>query len=157
MESSFSKPERELLKAIYRLTFNGDAAHTSDVAERLGVTAGTVTVGVKRLADRGLVLHRPYRGVELSDEGRTVAVAVMRRHRIVERFLVDYLNYSGTEADEMAATFEHHLPQEVEDRIYAELGKPECCPHGNTIPGRAAIDLAGASENLDLRKGAVQQ
>src|SRR3712207_2984127 len=99
MDTTSTKSERELLKAIFRLSTKTAAAHTSDVAERLGVTPGTVTVGVKRLADRGLVVHRPYRGVELTAKGHELAVAVIRRHRIVERFLADFLQYSWKEAD----------------------------------------------------------
>ena len=105
MESfdTLSRSERELLKAIYRLSQAGDGdgrddadpgAHTGQLAERLGLSPSTVTTAVKRLADRGLVDHRPYRGVELTATGSRLAVATIRRHRIVERFLADMLGYA---------------------------------------------------------------
>lgn len=135
-----SKSERELLKAIHRLVrrslaVDGPAqAHTGDLAEFLELSPSTVTTAVKRLADRGLVDHVPYRGVELTAAGEEIAVASIRRHRIVERMLVDLLRYDGTDADRLATAFEHELPQEVEDRIADLLDHPTTCPHGHPIP-----------------------
>src|SRR5258708_25267843 len=98
MEPDLTKSERETLKAIDRLTGQragtpGVEAPTGALAEALGVSPGTVTATVKRLADRGLADHKPYRGVELTTGGRRAAVAAIRRHRIVERFLSDMLGY----------------------------------------------------------------
>ncbi len=159
MEPTSTKSERELLKAIFRLSSpglspKGGAAHTSDVADRLGVTPGTVTVGVKRLADRDLVVHRPYRGVELTAKGHELAVAVIRRHRIVERFLADFLQYSWKEADRLATTFEHQIPQEVEVRMYAALGYPEVCPHGFPIPHPDASEVPQSHRLSEMEVGA---
>ncbi|MHB8671593.1 MAG: metal-dependent transcriptional regulator, partial [Acidimicrobiales bacterium] len=107
-----SRSERETLKAIYRITSpgggsarrasatddqaegGGNHAHTGALAEALKVSPGTATAAVKRLAERGLLDHRPYRGVELTVTGRRAAVAAIRRHRIVERFLADMLGYA---------------------------------------------------------------
>src|SRR5687767_7973399 len=116
MLRELSKSEREALKAVYRRTTSSNVAHTGDLAESLGVSPGTVTTTVKRLSERGMLNHVPYRGVELTGSGRIAAVAAIRRHRIVERFLSDMLGYAWNEADRLAATFEHELPQEVEDR-----------------------------------------
>ncbi len=135
-----SKTDREALKAIYRLSRDGDA-HTGVVAERLGLSPGTVTATIKRLADRGLVDHKPYKGVELTDSGRRAALASMRRHRIVERFLADMLGYAWNEADRLATSFEHEIPQEVEDRIFVALHRPETCPHGFPIPEKETAEL----------------
>jgi DtxR family Mn-dependent transcriptional regulator len=129
-----SRPDREALKAVYRLTKGGTGAHTGELAEALGVSPGTVTATVKRLAERGLLDHRPYRGVELTATGRRAAVGAIRRHRIVERFLSDMLGYAWNEADRLAGTFEHDLPQEVEDRMFVALDRPATCPHGFPIP-----------------------
>ncbi|MGH2686280.1 MAG: metal-dependent transcriptional regulator, partial [Actinomycetota bacterium] len=133
-EPILSKSERETLKAIYRLTRDGSEAQTGALADALGVTPGTVTVGVKRLAERGLVDHRPYKGVDLTDTGRQAAVGAIRRHRIVERFLADMLGYAWNEADRLAAAFEHDLPVEVEGRLFVALDRPATCPHGFPIP-----------------------
>jgi DtxR family transcriptional regulator, Mn-dependent transcriptional regulator len=141
VEVTLSKSERELLKALYRLSQTGTEAHTSEVAVRVGVTPGTVTAGVKRLADRELVIHRPYRGIELTPTGRMYAVSVIRRHRIVERFLSDMLNYSWQDADRLSMSFEHQLPQEVEDRLFKALDCPETCPHGFPIPAPDSLEL----------------
>ena len=89
---------------------------------------------MKRLAARGRVDDVPSRGVERTSPGRGAAVAAIRRHRIVERFLADMLGYAWNEADRLAASFEHDLPQEVEDRIYRALHRPATCPHGFPIP-----------------------
>ena len=146
MEPDLTKSERETLKAIYRLTGSrggsGDGeAHTGALAEALGLSPGTVTATVKRLADRGLADHKPYRGVELTAPGRRAAVAAIRRHRIVERFLSDMLGYAWNEADRLATSFEHELPQEVEDRLFVALDRPETCPHGFPIPAKETAEL----------------
>jgi len=135
-----SKSDREALKAIYRLSGAGDA-HTGVLAERLGLSPGTITATVKKLADRGLVDHKPYKGVELTNAGRQMAIASIRRHRIVERFLADMLGYAWNEADRLATSFEHELPQEVEDRLYVALDRPASCPHGFPIPAKETAEL----------------
>src|SRR5438445_118763 len=99
---SLAETDREELKAIYRLSRDGEA-HTGVLAERLGLSPGTVTATIKRLADRGLVDHKPYKGVELTADGSRAALASMRRHRIIERFLADMLGYAWNEADRLAA------------------------------------------------------
>src|SRR6202023_122224 len=131
-----SKSDREALKAIYRLAKDG-GAHTGILAERLGLAPGTVTATVKRLAGRGLVDYEPYHGVELTIAGRRLAIAAIRRHRIVERFLADMLGYAWNEADRLATKFEHELPQEVEDRLFVALVPPATCPHGFPIAAKA--------------------
>lgn len=137
MNTVLTRSERETLKSIYRLTaVHGAApdAHTGALAEAMGVSPATVTATVKRLADRGLADHKPYRGVELTVEGRRAAVAAIRRHRIVERFLADMLGYPWNEADRFATSFEHELPPEVLERLYVALDRPASCPHGFPIP-----------------------
>src|SRR5436190_10457289 len=141
MEHPLTKSERETLKAMYRLTKAGAEAHTGGLADALGVSPGTVTATVKRLADRGVVDHKPYRGVELTTHGRRLAIAAIRRHRIVERFLADMLGYAWNEADRLAGSFEHDLPQEVEDRLFVALDRPATCPHGFPIPAKETADI----------------
>src|SRR5688572_6766428 len=153
MNLTLSKSERETLKAIYRLAArpdgNGDA-HTGDLAEALGVSPGTVTATIKRLADRRLAEHKPYRGVLLTPLGRGAAIAAIRRHRIVERFLADMLGYAWNEADRLAGSFEHDLPQEVEDRLYVALHRPATCPHGFPIPEPEVEEIAELPPLYDL-------
>jgi DtxR family transcriptional regulator, Mn-dependent transcriptional regulator len=158
MEPDLSKSERETLKAMYRLTSPhtgspGEEAHTGALAEALGLSPGTVTATVKRLADRGLVDHKPYRGVELTPPGRRAAIAAIRRHRIVERFLSDMLGYAWNEADRLAGTIEHDLPQEVEDRLFVALHRPSTCPHGFPIPAPEVADIPEMPPLYDLEPG----
>lgn len=158
--SDLTQSDREMLKAIYRRTIGSPGsedpiAHTGDLAETLGSSPATATTHVKRLADRGLVSHIPYVGVSLSPAGRTAAVAAIRRHRIVERFLSDYLGYDWKDADRLATTFEHQLPAEVEDRLFEALGQPETCPHGFPIPTSAEGDLPGLPPLASLEPGDV--
>lgn len=153
MDVELSKSERELLKALYRLSKEGDGAHTSDAADKLGVTPGTVTSGVKRLADRGFVVHRPYKGIELTVTGRVLAVSVIRRHRIVERFLSDTLGYEWQDADRIAVQFEHHIPQELEDKMFATLRNPQSCPHGFLIPAPESSDVPQSKTLNELEIG----
>ncbi|HWL65836.1 MAG TPA: metal-dependent transcriptional regulator [Actinomycetota bacterium] len=160
MDGTLSKSDREFLKAIYRLTRGArggpvPAAHTGALAESLGVTPGTATAAVKRLAERGLLTHKPYRGVELTRSGRRLAVSAIRRHRIVERFLADMLGYAWNEADRLAGTFEHELPQEVEDRLFVALDRPQSCPHGFPIPDPDVIDIPDMPPLYALEPGDV--
>ena len=158
MPAILSRSERETLKAIYRLSGPAAAAtdaHTGDLAEALGVSPGTATATIKRLADRGLAEHKPYRGVLLTREGRRAAVSAVRRHRIVERFLSDMLGYPWNEADRLASTFEHELPQEVEERLYVALDRPTSCPHGFPIPEPAEADMPDLPPLYELEPGDV--
>ncbi len=156
MDQALTKSERETLKAIYRQGGAGEeGAHTGALAEALGLSPGTVTATVKRLADRGLADHRPYRGVELTILGRRAAVACIRRHRIVERFLSDMLGYAWNEADRLAGSIEHDLPQEVEDRLFVALHRPATCPHGFPIPEPEVADIPEMPPLYTLEPGDV--
>jgi DtxR family Mn-dependent transcriptional regulator len=153
--TKLTKSERETLKAVYRLTKGDEPAHTGDLAEKLEVSPSTVTTTVKRLADRGLVEHRLYKGVELTPAGRQAAVSAIRRHRIVERFLSDMLGYAWNEADRLATSFEHDLPDEVEARIFIALDRPATCPHGFPIPELETDDLPDMPPLYDLEPGDI--
>ena len=155
MDASLSKSDRDTLKAIYRLTRDGSHAHTGALALSLGLTPGTVTAAVKRLAERGLLEHTPYKGVGLTGPGRGAAVAAIRRHRIVERFLADMLGYAWNEADRLAGTFEHDLPQEVEERMFVALDRPATCPHGFPIPEPDVEDIPDMPPLYALEPGDV--
>jgi len=155
MTEALSRPDRELMKSVYRLAREGGAARTGDLAERLGVTPGTITPAIKRLAERGLLDYRARKGAELTERGRTVAVAAIRRHRIVERFLSDMLGYPWNEADRLAGSFEHELPQEVEERLYIALHRPSTCPHGFPIPEATADDVPELPALYALEPGDV--
>ncbi len=156
MAGNLTRPERETLKAVWRISRgpgSDGSARTGDLAGSLRVSPGTATATVKRLAERGLLSHAPYHGVALSAEGERLAMQVIRRHRIVERFLADLLGYSWAEADALAPAFEHQLPQEVEDRLFAVLDRPATCPHGFPIPGEGGATLPSLPVLYDLAPG----
>src|SRR5437762_643530 len=157
VDDALSKSERETLKAVFRLAKDGEGAHTGELAAALGVSPGTATATVKRLAGRGLLDHRPYRGVELTRAGRREAAKSMRRHRIVERFLSDMLGYPWNEADRLAGSFEHELPQEVEDRLFVALDRPATCPHGFPIPAPESAELVELPPLYALEPGDIAE
>ena len=121
----------------------------------MGVSPATATATVKRLAERGLLDHKLYRGVELTGPGRAAAVGAIRRHRIVERFLADMLGYAWNEADRLATSFEHDLPQEVEERLYVALDRPQSCPHGFPIPAPEMAEIPAMPLLYALEPGDV--
>ncbi|HEX5106320.1 MAG TPA: metal-dependent transcriptional regulator [Pirellulaceae bacterium] len=124
------------VKAIYQLAPAKDrtAAATGKLAEALGVSPGTVTSMLKTLSESGLAEYVPYEGARLTDAGRTLALRVLRRHRLIELFLVRTLNLSWDEVHEEAENMEHAVSDLLIDRIDAFLGYPAADPHGDPIP-----------------------
>ena len=104
---------------------------------------------VRRLADGGLVRHEPYRGVTLTDEGRLRALGVLRRHRILETFLVERLGYRWDDVHLEAERLEHAVSERLIDRMEEALGRPATDPHGAPIPTRAGTIAASPSRTLD--------
>src|SRR5213593_4546690 len=124
-------------KAIYALELReGEAVSTNALAERLGVTAASASGMVKRLGELGLVEHQPYRGVSLTEDGKRVALEVMRHHRLLELYLVETLGVPWDRVHQEAEVLEHVLSEELEDLIAAKLGDPTHDPHGDPIPTR---------------------
>jgi DtxR family Mn-dependent transcriptional regulator len=113
-----------------------DLVSMGALAHALAVVPGTVTTMVKALADEGLVEHQPRYGVRLTLEGRRVALTVLRKHRLVETFLVNVLKMDWSKVHEEAEQLEHAISDEVLDRLDALLGHPETDPHGDPIPSR---------------------
>ncbi len=147
--------EQETLKSVYRHAGPEGVARPGDLAEALAVSPATITARLKKLDDQGLVEHRPYQGVTLTRKGRVAAIGAMRRHRIVERFLADMLGYAWNEADRLATAFEHELPQEVEDRLFVALDRPESCPHGFPIPAKETAEMPEMPPLYALEPGDV--
>jgi len=134
----------DYLKAIYRLqSESGPPVSTSAIAEEMGKTAPTVTSMVQNLAERGLVDREKYKGVELTPEGETVALEVVRHHRLLEAYLTEHLDYSWVDVHEEADTLEHHISEEFERRVAEVLDDPEVDPHGDPIPGADLRPLEG--------------
>jgi DtxR family Mn-dependent transcriptional regulator len=132
----------DYLKTIYNLSAETDAASTSAIADVLGVAAGSVTGMIKRLAEQGLVEHVPYYGARLTQSGEQQAVSLIRRHRILELFLVEVLGYTWDRVHAEAERLEHAVSDELIDRMAQVLGFPSADPHGAPIPasGQAFVD-----------------
>jgi DtxR family Mn-dependent transcriptional regulator len=122
-------------KAIYALeTRCGGAVSTTALAERLNVTAASASSMVKKLAEMDLVEHEPYRGVQLTDQGRRIALEVLRHHRLLEVYLAEELGVPWDRVHDEAEVLEHVLSEELEALIAAKLGHPTRDPHGDPIP-----------------------
>ncbi len=122
-------------KAIYALQpQDGEPVSTNAIAERLGVTPGSVSTMLRKLADLGLAEHEPYRGVRLTADGRRRALEVIRHHRLLELFLVEVLEVPWDRVHDEAEVLEHVLSEELEGLISAKLGHPTIDPHGDPIP-----------------------
>jgi DtxR family Mn-dependent transcriptional regulator len=127
---------------------------TKMLATRLGVGASTVSETVRRLADAGLVTHQPYGAIELTQDGERHALAVVRRHRLIETFLVEMLGYGWDEVHDEAEVLEHAVSDLFVERISAQLGHPRRDPHGDPIPGPdGSLDAPAASVLWDVEPG----
>jgi DtxR family Mn-dependent transcriptional regulator len=135
----------DYLKAIYRLSPEGRPASTSEIAHLLELSPASVSGMVKRLSEQGLLEHVPYRGVQLTDDGRRAALRMVRRHRLIEAYLVAFLGYSWDTVHDEAERLEHAVSDTLVERMAAVLGNPTSDPHGDPIP---AAD--GSMEEPDL-------
>jgi len=141
------------LEAVYYIGQEGEVARPGRLAEWLGVSAPTVTVTLQRLARDGWVRIAEDRSVELTDAGTEAAAGIVRRHRIVERWLTDVLRFDWATADREAAALAPGISAIVLDRLDAELGHPVTCPHGNVIPGRRPPKGGRLTRLVDLAPG----
>ena len=151
-----SEAIEDYAKAIYGLQrrSEGAAVSTNDLAHRLGVTAGSASAMVKRLADRGLVEHAPYHGVQLTADGERLALEVLRHHRLLELFLAEHLDVPWDRVHDEAEALEHVLSEDLEARIAAKLGHPTHDPHGDPIPTADLSIEEGDTRSLaDLAPG----
>ncbi|PZS02391.1 MAG: DtxR family transcriptional regulator [Pseudonocardiales bacterium] len=141
---------QDYAKTIYVLTeHDGGAVGTTLLAERLGVSASSASGMIRRLDELGLVEHVPYRGVRLSPAGRELALKMVRRHRLLELYLVKALDLPWDQVHAEAEVLEHALSDQLEDAIAKKLGQPELDPHGDPIPTRDGRVSDAATVRLD--------
>ena len=139
METGRARPSRaveDYLKAIYKLEEAKRPVPTTALASELGLSAASVTNMVKGLAGRGLLAHEPYRGVALTPAGRRAALRIIRRHRVIEAYLIARLGYTWDRVHGEAERLEHAASDELVDRMARALGEPVHDPHGAPIPAR---------------------
>lgn len=134
-EESLSATVEEYLETIYNMAMEDEVVIGARLAQKFGVSAPTVTEMLKRLVRDGYVEMDQRRQVTLTEEGNAAAEAVLRRHRLTERFLVDMLGLQWHQVHEEACRLEHFISGVVEARVMSSLNQPTTCPHGNPIPG----------------------
>lgn len=135
-----SQALEDYLKIIFKLEeVNAEAqlnkgVSTSAIAERLSISQASVSNMLKKLAEKNLIEYAPYYGVRLTDQGRKIALKMLRRHRIVELYLVERLGYQWDEVDAEAEVLEHAVSDRLVNRMWEDLGRPTQDPHGSPIP-----------------------
>ncbi|MDD5593936.1 MAG: metal-dependent transcriptional regulator [Candidatus Margulisbacteria bacterium] len=129
------KTKEDYLEIIFHLESEGKKAATNEIATHLKISSASVSEHLRKLAKEGLIRHEPYKGIALTSKGKKIALDVVRRHRLAERFLTDKLGVKWEEAHGEAHKLEHDISKVVGDKIYKLLGEPKTCPHGNPVPG----------------------
>lgn len=133
----FSFTEENYLKAIFKHSQkDGGEVSTNSIAEELNTKAASVTDMLRKLADKGLVNYEKYKGVTLTKAGQSIAVSIIRKHRLWEVFLCDKLNFNWDEVHEVAEQLEHINSDLLIDRLSEFLGNPKTDPHGDPIPNK---------------------
>lgn len=146
----------DYLKSVFHLTSQGGFATTSDIAEMLEVAPPSVSGMMKRLSETGLIEHVPYRGVQLTPQGRRAALQMIRRHRILESYLTSKLGYDWGDVHVEAERLEHAVSEKLIGRMAEALGEPRYDPHGAPIPTEAGeIEEAELITLADVRVGAT--
>jgi len=132
--SIYTMSVEDYLKAIYELSQKTGSAVTTEVASRLAVATASVSAMVRRLTGQGLVSHERYGALRLTKKGRSVALQMVRRHRVIEAYLVTALGYAWDEVHEEAERLEHAASPDLINRMAAAIGEPAVDPHGAPIP-----------------------
>ncbi len=145
---------KEYLEAVYELKEEGRRVLQARIGERLGLAPATVSEGVKRLVAEGYVTVEGARDISLTEEGQVIAEALVRRHRLAERMLVDILGIQWHLCHEQAEDWEKVMTPEVEEAILAKLEATPTCPHGNPIPGtEAPVQWSDLKPVADMDRG----
>ena len=148
-EQRISASDQDYLRAIYDAGGHERRVGTGEVAGELKLTQGAVTVALQRLHQKGLVDYRRYRGAQLTEQGQRRALEMVRHHRLIERFLVEFLDYDWNDVHEEADRLEHVISEEMERRIAAKVSDPTTDPHGDSIPNEA-LDALQADDARQL-------
>ena len=149
MNIQLSYTEENYLKAIFSLySLKEKSISTNDIAHKLKTKASSVTDMIKKLADKKLVDYKKYQGVSLTNEGRKIAVSIVRNHRLWEVFLVDKLSFNWDEVHDLAEQLEHIKSETLTEKLNSFLGNPTHDPHGDPIPDKDGNIDFGISEPL---------
>lgn len=138
MKNSFT--EENYLKAIYKLQEKTDSeVSTNDIAKQMLTKAASVTDMLKKLSEKSLINYQKYQGVSLTESGKSVAINIIRKHRLWESFLVYKLNFKWDEVHEIAEQLEHIESEDLIDKLNEYLGNPQYDPHGDPIPSKNGV------------------
>jgi DtxR family Mn-dependent transcriptional regulator len=151
-----SRSIEEYLEAIYRLSIEEAPVKTSRLAEYLGVAPSSVTEMIKKMSELGYVEYSPYRGVVLTESGRSIGEKITRRHRLFELFLTKVLGINRDLAHNEACEVEHSISDETEKSLCRFLGSPNTCPHGRVIPA-CDLDVSTCEECISLNSLEVEK
>jgi DtxR family Mn-dependent transcriptional regulator len=132
--SDLSRSVEDYLKVIYHLTESGLSASTTAIADALEVAVPSASGMIKRLSEAGLAEHQPYKGVTLTRDGRQAALRMLRRHRVIETYLVSHLGFTWDNVHDEAEKLEHAVSEDLVERMSRALGNPQFDPHGDPIP-----------------------
>lgn len=149
----------DYLKAVWNATeWSTDPVTVTVLSARLGLSPSSVSEIVRKLTDRGLLTHPRYGSVGLTETGRAIALATVRKHRLIETFLVEYLGYEWDEVHDEAEVLEHAVSDEFVERLAERLGQPTHDPHGDPIPGPDGVlpteertELAAVADGARVR------
>src|SRR5436305_4031802 len=155
MEEPLSATVEEYLEAAYNMSMEDEVVIGARLAEKFGVAPPTVTEMLKRLVRDGYITMDNKRQVTLTEAGIQAAEAVLRRHRLTERFLVDMLGMQWHQVHEEACRLEHFISVAVEARVITTLTNPTTCPHGNPIPGSVANARSYLKDKAAIRLSSV--
>jgi len=144
--SAKSQSVQDFLKKVYTLQQQSDRVSTNALADALNITAPSVTDMAQRLVEEGTIDYRKYKGVRLTDDGKIVALKMLRRHRLIELYLVQDLGYELHEVHDEAEALEHTVSDRFIEAIANKLGNPEYDPHGDPIP-----NIEGVMPKRDLQ------
>lgn len=133
-DSKISENIEEYLEVLYRNGSNGEQVSTTQLSKDLGIAPGSVTQMLKKLEDLGYITYTPYKGATLTEEGMQIAQKITRKHRILEKFLLDILKVKEENIHDQACEMEHTLSDEAERAICTMLHHPDLCPDDNVIP-----------------------
>lgn len=128
--------EENYLKAIFKLSRNGNEVSTNEIADELSTKASSVTDMIKKLSDKKLINYIKYQGVSLTKKGEKIAINIIRNHRLWEVFLVEKLNFKWDEVHDLAEELEHIKSEELTERLDTFLEYPKYDPHGDPIPDK---------------------
>ena len=133
-ENKISENIEEYLEVLYRNGSNKEQVSTTKLSKELGIAPGSVTQMLKKLEKLGYIDYTPYKGATLTDEGMKIAQKITRKHRILEKFLIDILKIKEENVHDQACEMEHTLSDEAERALCAMLNNPDVCPDNNIIP-----------------------